>query len=210
MSGGFSEAERERIRERLLAEGRDLFAQYGLTKTTIGDLTDAVGIANSTFYQFFDSKMDLYVKVLEQEGAQLVPKLVAPLEEHDDPETAIVAFLTTLMDEIETNPLVERLLVDTEEMERLREYHTDAERRQDREESLGYILPHVQSWYEAGEVSGPNPRVIASAIRSVSFLTLHRDDIGEDLYPATRDLVIRSVAAGLTTGGRRESERQPK
>jgi AcrR family transcriptional regulator len=198
MTGNFSEAERERIRERLLAEGRERFAQYGLSKTTIGELTDGAGIADSTFYQFFDSKTDLYVEVLKREGERLVPKLVAPLEETEDPEEAIVAFLTTLMDEIETNALVRQLLVDSGEMERLREYHNEAERQQEREESLGYILPSVEEWYEAGAVSGPDPTTIASAIRSVSFLTLHQEDIGEELYPETRDLVIRSVAAGLT------------
>jgi len=200
MSGGFSDAERERIRERLVAEGRELFAQYGLQKTTISDLTQSVGIANGTFYQFFGSKTDLYVEILDREGEQLLPRLLAPLEDNDDPETAIVAFLTTLMDEIETNPLIRRLLVEPEEMEMLREYHTAEERERDREESLGYIRPFVEAWYEAGDVRGPNPTVVASAIRSVSFLTLHQEDIGEELYDETRDLVIRSVAAGLTTG----------
>ncbi|MFC7134179.1 MULTISPECIES: TetR/AcrR family transcriptional regulator [Salinibaculum] len=198
MSGGFSEAERERIRERLVAEGRELFARYGLKKTTIGELTEPVGIANGTFYQFFDSKTDLYVEILEREGEEMLPRLIAPLEEEDDPETAIVEFLTALMDEIETNPLVRRLLVEPDEMEMLRDYHTEEELARDREESLGYMLPYVEAWYEAGEVTGPSPRLVASAIRSVSFLTLHQEDIGEDLYGETRDLVIRSVAAGLT------------
>jgi AcrR family transcriptional regulator len=199
MSGGFSEAERERISERLVSEGRELFAQYGLKKTTISDLTEPVGIANGTFYQFFDSKTDLYVEILEREGDQILPRLLAPLEENENPETAIREFLTALLDEIETNPLVRRLLVEPDEMEMLRDYHTEEELEADREESLGYILPYVETWYEVGDVHGPNPTVVASAIRSVSFLTLHQQDIGEELYDETRDLVIRSVARGLTT-----------
>ncbi|WP_435344766.1 TetR/AcrR family transcriptional regulator [Haloarchaeobius sp. HRN-SO-5] len=199
MSGGFSDEERERIRERLVAEGRDLFARYGMQKTTIADLTDPVGIADGTFYRFFDSKEALYVEILEREGEAMLPDLLEPFEEHDDPETTIVAFLTRLMDEIETNPLVRRLLVDPSELQRLRDHHTEEELRADREESLAYFLPYVEAWYEAGEVDGPNPKVVASAIRAVSFLTLHREDIGEDLYPETRDLVVRAVARGLTT-----------
>ncbi|WP_267642626.1 TetR/AcrR family transcriptional regulator [Haloarchaeobius amylolyticus] len=198
MSGGFSDAERERIRERLVAEGRELFSHYGLKKTTIADLTDPVGIATSTFYQFFDSKEALYVEILEREGEEMLPRIIAPFEEHDDPEAAIVGFLTELMDEIETNPLVRRLLVEPQELQMLRDYHTEEDLREDREESLAYFLPYVEAWYEAGEVEGPNPKVVANAIRSVSFLTLHQEDIGADLYPETRDLVIRAVARGLT------------
>jgi AcrR family transcriptional regulator len=198
MSGGFSDAERDRIREGLIAEGRELFVRYGLGKTTIAELTDAVGIADSTFYQFFDSKAELYVEILEREGEEILPRLLAPLEENDDPETAIVEFLTGLMDEIETNPLVRQLLVDSEELERLREYRTPEERAAEREESIGHFLPYVETWYEAGDVRGPDARTVANAIRSVSFLTLHRDDIGREAYPETRDLVIESVARGLT------------
>ena len=199
MSGGFTESERERIREQLVAEGRELFAQYGLKKTTISDLTEPIGIANGTFYQFFDSKTDLYVEVLEREGDQIAPRILSPLEEYDDPERAIKEFLTALMDEIETNPLVRRLVVEPEEMRMLREYHTDEELAEDREESLQYILPYAEEWHKDGAVNGPDPRTVASAIRSVSLLTLHREDIGEELYDETRDLVIRSVAKGLTS-----------
>ncbi|MFD1644455.1 TetR/AcrR family transcriptional regulator [Haloarchaeobius litoreus] len=198
MSGGFSDAERERIREGLVAEGRELFSRYGLSKTTLADLTDPVGIATSTFYQFFDSKEALYLEILEREGEELLPRMLAPFEEHDDPENAIVGFLTALMDEIETNPLMRQLVIDSDELDRLREHHTEAELREEREQSLAYFLPYVEAWYEAGQVEGPSPETVANAIRSVSFLTLHQEDIGEDRYRETRDLVIRAVAKGLT------------
>ncbi len=198
MTGGFSDAERERIREALLTEGRDLFARYGLSKTTIADLTEPAGIAPSTFYQFFDSKEALYLAVLDREGERLLPELLAPLEEHDDPEDAIVDFLARLMDEIETNRLIRPLVVDTDQRERLREQHTEEELRAEREQDIAYLLPYVEAWYEAGAVEGPSPEVVANAIRSVSFLTLHRADIGEERYRETRDLVIRAVARGLT------------
>lgn len=199
MSGGFTDAERERIREALVAEGRELFSRYGLSKTTLADLTEPVGIATSTFYQFFDSKEALYLEILDREGERLLPELLAPFEEHDDPEAAIVGFLTALMDEIETNPLLRQLVVDPDELDRLREHHTEAELRQDREQSLAYFLPYVEAWFAAGTVEGPSPEVVANAIRSVSFLTLHQEDIGRERYRETRDLVIRAVAKGLTT-----------
>lgn len=197
MTGGFSDEERERIREELVSTGRELFARYGLRKTTIGDLTDPVGIANGTFYQFFDSKVDLYLEILDREGEAIAPRVLAPLEEHDDPERAIAAFLTVLMDEIETNPLVRRLVVEPEELQALRDHHSEAELEQERRESLAYFLPYVEAWYEAGDLEGPSPEVIASAIRSVTFLALHQEDVGN--YDETRDLVIRAVARGLTT-----------
>jgi AcrR family transcriptional regulator len=74
---GFSDEERDRIRETLMDDGRDLFERYGLQKTTIADLTDAAGIADSTFYRFFDSKEELYFEILQREGHELADTLVA-------------------------------------------------------------------------------------------------------------------------------------
>lgn len=201
MSSGFSDAERERIREDLVATGRELFEQYGLSKTTIADLTDPIGIANSTFYQFFDSKEALFLEVLDREGERLLPELVAPFEDDalDDPEAVIVAFLTRLMDEIETNPLVRQVLLSDDDLQRLRDVHTPAEREAERQASLAYFLPYVEAWYEAGRVDGPDAETVANAIRAVSLLTLHVDDLGGgDTYRETRDLVISAVAKGLT------------
>lgn len=202
MSNRFSDADRERIRESLGATGRDRFEQYGLSKTTIADLTDHVGIANGTFYQFFDSKEALFLEVLNREGERLLPKLLAPFEDDalDHPEAVIVAFLTGLMDEIETNPLLRQLVVDTTKLDRLRDAHTDAGLEAERQADLAYFLPYVEAWYEAGAVAGPDPETVANAIRAVSLLTLHIEDLGGgDTYRETRDLVIRAVAKGLTT-----------
>jgi len=201
MSGGFTDDERERIREGLVSAGRDLFARYGLKKTTVGELTDEVGIADGTFYQFYDSKAALYVEILEREGEEMLPRAIAPLEEEEDPEAAIVAFLTGLMDEIETNPLIRRLLVEPEEVETLRGHYTEAELAENRRESLSYFLPYVEAWYEADEVRGPDPETIGHAIRAVTMLTLHQEDIGTEVYDETRDVVIRALARGLTTDG---------
>ncbi|WP_323675175.1 TetR/AcrR family transcriptional regulator [Halorubellus sp. PRR65] len=202
MSGGFSDADRKRIREDLVATGRELFERYGLSKTTIADLTAPVGIANGTFYQFFDSKETLFLEVLDREGERLLPELLAPFEDgaHDDPEAVIVAFLTRLMDEIETNPLVRQLLVDVDDLQRLRDVHTDTELEAERQESLAYFLPYVEAWYETGDVDGPDAETVANAIRAVSLLTLHIEDLGGgETYRETRDLVVEAVAKGLTT-----------
>jgi AcrR family transcriptional regulator len=81
---GFSDERRTHIRRELLEEGRKLFTRYGLRKTTMADLTGPVDIAPSTFYQFFDSKEELYIKILEREGERFYERAVEPLEENAD------------------------------------------------------------------------------------------------------------------------------
>ena len=193
---GFTEAERERIRVGLLDAGRDLFARYGLRKTTVAELTDPVGIGTSTFYQFFDSKEDLYVEILAAEEEAIAERVIGnSFEATEDPREAIERFLRAIFEEIETNPLIRTLLVE-DELDRLEAQYSPAERQRNRREELALILPHVERWQAEGDLRDARAETIAGAIRALPLLTLHRDDVGEN-YESVRDLLIEAVADGL-------------
>ncbi|MFD1512747.1 TetR/AcrR family transcriptional regulator [Halomarina rubra] len=192
----FSEAERSRIDRQVRETGRELFARYGLRKTTISELTDPAGIATSTFYQFYDSKEALYLDLLEEEGEEITDRLLGEsFERYDDPEPAIEAFLLGVMDEIETNPLVHQLVVG-DELDRLREQFSEAEYAAEQERDVAHFLPYIQAWYDAGRVDGPSPELVAHAVRAVAFLTLHEDDI--PMYQAVKETLVAAVARGMT------------
>lgn len=206
--GRFSDDEHARIRRQLRETGRELFARYGLGKTTIADLTEPAGIANSTFYRYYDSKEALYVDILEEEGEDTAARLLEEsFERYDDPERALATFLELVMDEIETNPLVRRLVLE-DEVGRLRARLTEAERAADRERSVGYFLPYVERWYDEGRIVGPDPETVAHAIRAVTFVSLHREDVGEKRYQAVRNTLVAAVAAGLTGENRSGAEEE--
>ncbi|WP_181686816.1 TetR/AcrR family transcriptional regulator [Halorhabdus salina] len=192
----FTEDDRDRIREALIEAGRDRFSRYGFQKTTIGELTDDVGIAQGTFYQFFDSKAELYLAVIEREADRVFDPLVEnTLGAYDDPERALEAFLREMLEAIETNDLARSLLTQSEYALLRRKLPAEAIEKR-RSNSVERFLTYIVQWQEQGILPEENPETIANAIRSVAFLALHREEIGED-YEAARDVLIRSVAAGL-------------
>ena len=194
---GFSDKRRAYIREELLDSGRKLFARYGLDKTTMTDLTKPVDIAPSTFYQFFDSKERLYLEILERETERFYDRATTPLEEHSDPERAIGEYLHIIFEELETNPLVERLLVDNE-LEQLAHLYSEEEFIEQRDRELGYIMPYIREWQAEGSIRDGDPETIAATIDSTAVLALHGEDIGEDLYPAVREMLIETIIDGIT------------
>lgn len=194
----FSDARRQRIRETLHETGRELFARYGLDKTTIGDLTEPAGIAPSTFYQFYDSKEALYIEILEAYSEEFVPRLLSvSFEAHDDPEAAITAFLREIMDEAESNPLLDQIITENE-YDRLRAQYSDEEIAEERERSIEYFLPYIEQWYDDGQVTGPDPKTIAHTIRAAALLPYNKEHITEDRYSAIRETFIATIAAGMT------------
>ncbi|WP_277556172.1 TetR/AcrR family transcriptional regulator [Halobaculum limi] len=198
---GFTDEQRDRIRSDLLEAGRELFAQYGLSKTTVADLTGEVGIGTSTFYQFYDSKEALYLAVLDREGETIAHRLSEEaVIEGDDPETVVREFLRFLFDEIETNPLVRQLVV-SDELDKLREYRTEEEREAERAEEVETIRAFTDPFVETGAVHGEDPELVARAVGAIPYLTLHEDDIGSEHYSEVRDFVIDTFARGLAAEG---------
>lgn len=61
----FSEEENKRIRKELIAAARERALTAGMRKTSVEELTDAVGISKGSFYKYYDSKELLFFTVLE-------------------------------------------------------------------------------------------------------------------------------------------------
>lgn len=197
MSRTFAEDERVEIRQRLLDAGRALFTTQGLKKTSLEELTRPAGIAKSSFYLFFGSKEALYLELLAQEGPRVERQLLSPLS-GDDARAAIDGFLRAVIRELETNPLTRRLLTHPEELRMVARRVTPQEMEAKLEHGVLPIVDFVRQGQERGRIVGGKPEVIGGVIRAVSLLTLHRDEIGEDIYPEVLDLLIRLVAEGLT------------
>lgn len=72
----FTEEERDECREKMLAAGAPLLAEYGMTHMSVAKITQAAGIGVSTFYNFFPSKEAYVMDVLEYQRRK-IPELVA-------------------------------------------------------------------------------------------------------------------------------------
>ncbi len=59
---GYSEKERVKIREALIAVGLDLMTKQGIQHTTVEQIYKKVGISRTFFYSFFPNKEELIVR----------------------------------------------------------------------------------------------------------------------------------------------------
>jgi len=69
-------ADRAAKRTEFAIVARRVFAKRGVANTTIGDIVKAAGVAQGTFYLYFDSKEDIVLVV----AAQMVDAMVAAIE----------------------------------------------------------------------------------------------------------------------------------
>ena len=69
----YSEEDRVRIREELVAAGLELMAKQGIQQSTVEQIYKKVGISRTFFYSFFPTKEDLVVETLYLQQ----PKIIA-------------------------------------------------------------------------------------------------------------------------------------
>ncbi len=67
----FSDYETQKLREALLEEARKCAFTLGMRKTSVEQLTQAVGISKGSFYKFFESKELLFFTALESVHTEL-------------------------------------------------------------------------------------------------------------------------------------------
>jgi AcrR family transcriptional regulator len=206
MARKFAEAEKERIRNRLLEQGRHWFGTYGFKKTSIGDVTKAVGIAQGTFYLFFPSKEELYLEILRLEEQAIRGRLLAEfLAGSELTAESFKQFLRRAFDVMETNPLL-RQMYDEEVVSILFRKIPQAKLEELYADDARDLLPVIVRLQEQGEMKPHQPEVVLSLIRSIVLLSLHKKQIGEGIYDQTIDLLLDLVSRGLVTkeGTRRD------
>jgi AcrR family transcriptional regulator len=193
MPKGFSEREKRSIRERLIEEGREAFGMYGLKRTSVDDLTRAVGISKGAFYLFFDSKEELFVEVLARFEAELHARLLdLALRPGLSPRESFRELVTQATSLRRTDPFLRHLTPEDVEQvfRRLPEERVAAMRDAD----VPFLSAFVERWRERGVAISVEPRVLAGLLQTLFYASLHQDEVDPDVFPRVMDLLVDSLS----------------
>lgn len=195
----FTEQEREWITHKLLTEGRRCFEVHGIKKTSVEELTKAAGIAQGSFYMFFGSKEELYFQILLEEEKRIRNAMFNSFSlEMPVNKEGIKLFLLQSFHLMEESPLVRQMFIKSE-LEQILRKLPKALLEQNFSEDKDYLIPFIRSWQSEGIMADSDPELIVSMFRSVVLIILHKEDIGEEQYPATIELLVEVLAEGMTS-----------
>lgn len=197
----FTDQEKEIIREALVTKGREFFSTYGLKKTSVEDLTRAVGIAQGSFYKFFGSKEELYFEILEREQSvshQWAAEILASGKPAGEALKELIKSGFSLMD---TSPVLRRFYEERTYEVLFRKLPPQKVAKH-QEEDAKLMMTLLTRWQKSGQLAvEARPEIIAGLFRSLFLLSLHRQEIGPDIYPEVVNLLAEILAKGLTKEG---------
>jgi AcrR family transcriptional regulator len=79
--------------ESILDTARSLFAKYGIRKTSLQDVAGMARVAKATIYNYFGSKDQVYIEVLNREANRSIEKISAAVGLAASPVDKLKAFL---------------------------------------------------------------------------------------------------------------------
>lgn len=198
MARGFTDRERDIIRNDLINKGRELFGLYGLKKTSIEELTKAVGIAQGSFYSFFNSKEELYLEVMNREGEIIKEKF---LKENNDIEKltreSFKIFFKKVLDVVNSNPIIKQMFFE-EEVDLLVRKIPPEKMKEYNKRFLYDFLPLIKKWQKEGAIINTHrPEVIVTVLQTMYHPILHKKDYDDEVFEEMIELLVDIVAKGL-------------
>ena len=188
----FTDEQNEMIRRDLIREARRCGVAAGMRKTSVEQLTEAVGISKGSFYKFFASKELLFFAVLEDIHAECFAAAQKSLQENAallPADRAAAAILAACRWLAETKAFVfiendaDFLLHRLPEEVKAAHYHDDE--------------THIRALLEESGLQPKGGMVLAAAtVRGLILTVSHQEQIGA-LYPQVLETLVHGACREL-------------
>ena len=163
-------------RVKILETAEALFARDGYAGVGMRAVAEAVGIGKSSLFHHFESKLSLYVAVVERSLLAIDARVAAIVSQPDDPLASLRRWIEVVIDTLAADPNCARLLLRTL-VEAPIVAAEDAERI---DRIIQRMLGHVEASLRAGIALGQLRKTsIPHTIQSLIGMTVYHFASGE-------------------------------
>lgn len=183
----------DEIRYELIECGTKLFSEKGYKDTKVKDVTDEACISVGTFYNYFDSKEELFLDVYIKKHDKAKKELLQLFKEDKPPikiiENAVYKFLNMM----QSDPIL-RAFFNPNIHEKYRKTLDLQKKKSQLNYAYELFAPQLEKWQEKGEINSDiDIELLLAVIDSVFYILLHKEDIGEEFFPELIDFLVESI-----------------
>lgn len=193
MPKAFNDREKELIKARLMEKAAEFLAVYGVRKTSVEDLTKAVGISKGAFYVFFDSKEELFLEIFEKYEREIRDEIMRIAFRPDmSPKESFRLFIKELFNLMYSNPILKH--INSGEFEYLLRKLPEEKIQNHIRNDDDFICHFIEQKKMEGVLKDYDAKTISGLFRALFFIGIHKDEIGEESYPALVDMLSAMIA----------------
>ena len=200
MPRAFTELERKKIRERLLAAGKGFINRAGTRLLVVDDIAREAGISKGSFYSFFPSREDFILSVFEAWEDEYRSSLLADvIAGAGSPRERLERFFIEAFSLVEREPGLARLGMG--EIEQLMEGLPPERLLAHRKSDSQTMEAAIGSWVEKGIVSREDLPALGGVFMSVFAIAIQRKVFPEGSYEGAIRLIAEALAWRLSDQG---------
>jgi len=197
MPKGFTEQERKIIKDNLIEKGTDLFGTYGLKKTNVEEITNAVSIAKGSFYSFYSSKEELFLDILQQTEKKLIKEIQQLLKNmKKNPKETFKDFIRFHFRAPKEQPIIQQIADKNTRDYLIRKLQNNPNLKQVLQ-TYEYIPQFIKMWQKNGFIINKDPQILSGILKSLFTIGLDEETvvyIGKEKFPEIIETLIDIIA----------------
>jgi AcrR family transcriptional regulator len=178
---------------------RELFYSKGFKDTNVSDIAKMGGIGVGTFYSYFSSKEELFLKIYIRENENLKKRLFQSIDINDDPVTLVTKLVTQNVSEMNSNKILKEWY-NRELFTKLEKYFYEQDGFKSIEDMMqSGIKEIVKKWKADGNLRNDmDDNMIIAIFNSIPYIDMHKSEIGIQFFPEILLHITEFVMKGLT------------
>jgi len=174
--------------QRLFDAGHDLFLEQGFKETNIASIAKRAGVAVGTFYRYYDSKEDIFVKIYNYENENVKRQIMNHVDMDAAPEKLVGNILQQIFKYTNDNEILKEWFANSKINSIIVKANVDAVQESAVYSTLNEL---IDKWIDSGLIrDGMDKSRIISLFNALSVVDIHQKEVQtSDYFQLLNDLI---------------------
>lgn len=184
-------------KQTLLNSAKDLFSTLGFKRTNVSKITEKAGMATGTFYNYFESKDEIFMTIYLDENKKLKTDIFSKINLDDNPMAVMGKLMELNFLGMMGNPILKQWY-DREVFMKIEENFRESKGLDNIDFLYDDFIKVVIYWQENGRMRADiKPEMIMAIFNALINIDLHKEEIGIEYFPDVTQYVSEFVMIGL-------------
>ncbi len=178
---------------------RELFSTNGFKDTNIPEITKMAGVAVGTFYNYYNSKDEIFLDVFNFENEQVKRDLLSSIAPDEDPINTMTRMMIISRDIISSN-LILREWYNKDLYSRMEKHFFESNSNNRMNEIMQtYLEGMIEQWQAEGKIRNDlDSGMVLALFNSTIYVDMQKTEIGIQYFPQLTYKLIEYIMKGLT------------
>jgi len=175
-----------------------MFIEKGFKDTAVSDITKRAGVGVGTFYNFYPSKEEVFLEVFLSENMLLKREIMKSVDINGDPEPVFKQMISRLFIGMSASPILREWYKRDTLVKIQEKLASDPLGHDVGETSYNLVANLIREFQAQGKLRGDLDMDLTMAMfNSLSFIDLHKQDIGSVFFPELIDRLVEAIVISL-------------